>query len=241
MHDRASVNLVAMRTAKVIYQYILDIGCFSHTLDRVGENMKTPILDEFSKAWIGMFTRSPKTRERWRSLTGLPPPSYSVTRWWIRYEVLAKLMVTFNDVSTFLENEDISPANARKLDTAKARKLKMELTATVDCMEPFVKATYNLEGDGFLALEVYERIHALNIAIMSKHMPNVVAMAKEQACGNSVHEKQLLDYADTCVKPAYYDYFKVKFNQDLKLAMNAFKAARFFFSIKDQFHAAYSK
>ena len=51
MHDRASV----MRTAKVIYQCILDIGCFSHTLDRVGENMKTPILDEFSKAWIGMF------------------------------------------------------------------------------------------------------------------------------------------------------------------------------------------
>ena len=59
-------------------------------------------------------------------------------------------------------------------------------------------------------------------------MPNVVAMAKEQACGNSVLEKQLLDYADTCVKPEY-DYFKVKFNKDLKLAMNAFKAARFFF------------
>ena len=72
-------------------------------------------------------------------------------------------------------------------------------------------------------------------------MPNVVAMAIEQACGNSVQEKQLLDYADTCVKPAYYDYFKVKFNQDLKLAMNAFKACTFFSSIKDQFHAAYSK
>ena len=25
---------VAMRIAKVIYQYILDIGCFSHTLDQ---------------------------------------------------------------------------------------------------------------------------------------------------------------------------------------------------------------
>ena len=31
---------VAMRTTKVIYQYILVIGSFSHTLDRVGENMK---------------------------------------------------------------------------------------------------------------------------------------------------------------------------------------------------------
>ncbi len=232
MHDRASVNQVAMRTAKVIYQNILDIGCFSHTLDRVGENMKTPILDEFSKAWIGMFTRSPKTRERWKSLTGLPPPSYSVTRWWSRYEVLAKLMVTFGDATTLLEDEDISPANAAKLraildDPAKKRKLKIELAATVDCMEPFVKATYNLEGDGFLALETYESVNALYIAILSKHWPNVAAMTKKEANGNSIHEKQLLDYADTCLKPAY-EYFKLKFDQDLKPAMNAFKAARLF-------------
>ena len=79
MHDRTSVNEVAMRTVKVIYHNLFDI---SHTLDHVGENMRTPILDDFFKAWIGMFTLSLKTRDRWRSLTGLPPPSYSVTRWW---------------------------------------------------------------------------------------------------------------------------------------------------------------
>ena len=77
-------------------------------------------------------------------------------------------MVTVNDVSTLLENENISPANARKLqsilsDTAKTRVLKMELAATVDCMELFVRATYNLGSDGFLTLEVYERIRALNM------------------------------------------------------------------------------
>ena len=82
MHDRASVNEVAMRTVKVIYQNLLDVECFSHTLDRVGEYMKTPILDEFFKVWVGIFTCSPKTRARWRALTGLPPPSYSETRWW---------------------------------------------------------------------------------------------------------------------------------------------------------------
>ena len=53
MHDRASVNKVAMRTVKVIYQNLLDVGCFSHTLDRVGEYMKTPILDEFlRRGWV---------------------------------------------------------------------------------------------------------------------------------------------------------------------------------------------
>ena len=56
----------------------------------------------------------------------------------------------------------------------------MELAATVDCMEPFVKATYNLEGDGFLVLETYERVNALYIATMSKNMPNVVAMASNK-------------------------------------------------------------
>jgi len=36
----------------------------------------------------------------------------------------------------------------------------------------------------------------------SKHMPNVVAMMKQQACGNSVHEK-LFDFAEACVQPVY--------------------------------------
>ena len=38
MCDRASVNNVAITTLKVVYPSILDVGCFSHTLDHVGEN-----------------------------------------------------------------------------------------------------------------------------------------------------------------------------------------------------------
>ena len=40
MRDRASVNSVAMATLKLLYPSLLDIGCFSHTLDRVGEQFK---------------------------------------------------------------------------------------------------------------------------------------------------------------------------------------------------------
>ncbi len=43
MHDRASVNNVAVRTLKIVFPQLLDIGCFSHTLDHVGENFSTPI------------------------------------------------------------------------------------------------------------------------------------------------------------------------------------------------------
>lgn len=37
----------------------------------------------------------------------------------------------------------------------------MELTMAIDGMEPFVKATYVLEGDGLLAFIAYERISTL--------------------------------------------------------------------------------
>ena len=42
MRGRASVNDVAMRTIKVVYNELLDVGCFSHTLNHVGERMNTP-------------------------------------------------------------------------------------------------------------------------------------------------------------------------------------------------------
>ena len=35
--DRESVNDVAMRTIKVVYNELLDVGCFSHTLNHVGK------------------------------------------------------------------------------------------------------------------------------------------------------------------------------------------------------------
>ena len=166
MKDRASVNDVAMRTIKVLYNQLIDVGCFSHTLGHVGERMNTPILHDFSKAWIGLFSRSPKSRLLWRTQTGLCVPSYSATRWWSRFEVINQLLTAFNDVVTFLANDDLPPATSGKLleilnDPAKPRKLKMEIAITVDAMEAFVKATYKLEGISclqssslFLAFEV---------------------------------------------------------------------------------------
>ena len=62
MRDRASVNNVAVTTLKVVYLSLLDIGCFSHTVNHVGENFKTPVLTEFTSGWINLFSHSPKTR-----------------------------------------------------------------------------------------------------------------------------------------------------------------------------------
>ena len=75
MRDRASVNDVAMRTIKVVYNELLDVGCFSHTLNHMGERMNIPILHYFCNAWIALFSRSPRSHLLWRTQTGLSAPS----------------------------------------------------------------------------------------------------------------------------------------------------------------------
>ena len=98
---------------------------------------------------------------------------------------------------------------------------------TIDAMEAFVKATYNLEGDGPLALTTYEEIRKLFAIVSAKYYPNVTAVAKKLSQGNSVHENQLMAYGCSCVQPAF-DYFELKFNNDLKPVLDAFMAARYF-------------
>ena len=168
--DRASVNSVAMRTIKVVYPKIFDVGCYSHTLDHVGEKMDTLILNEFIKGWISLFAHSPKTRLAWSSLTGLPPPTYSAVRWWSKYEVIKQVHDAFGDVSSFLRSDSLPSISAEKLrgildDPAKCRKLKIELAITVDAMTPFVSSTYLLEGDGPLIFIAYREISKLHAAI----------------------------------------------------------------------------
>ena len=100
----------------------------------------------------------------------------------------------------------------------------MELAVTIDAMDPFVRATYLLEGDGPLALVAYEHLMTLFQAINSEHYPNVFAVARRLANGDIRHEQQLVTYAKSCV-PLAYTYFRTKFERDLQPIVLAFKAA----------------
>ena len=57
MRDRAKVNDVAMRTISVIYNQMMGVKCFSHTLDRVGDKMNTPILERHGLAYLLIVLR----------------------------------------------------------------------------------------------------------------------------------------------------------------------------------------
>ena len=101
------------------------------------------------------------------------------------------------------------------------------MVITVDAMETFVKVTYMLEGDGALALVAYEQLSMLYAVVSTQHYPDVVAVAKSLASGNPTHEQLVAYYAKTCVEPAY-NYFHLKFDNDLKTVLGGFKAAHYF-------------
>ena len=135
--DRASVN-VAIQTLSLVYPIMLDVGCFSHTLDHVGERFNTPVLHEFSRLWIALFSRSPKARLAWKSFCGRPVPTYSKTRWWSKWEVIRKIHDGFADVEQFIgQTTELAPATLDKLkqilsDPGKNLQLKIELAVMVD-------------------------------------------------------------------------------------------------------------
>ena len=60
LRDRASINKVALRTLKVVYTLVVDVGCFSHTVNLAGERFKVPTLSEFVSSWVSLFTHSSK-------------------------------------------------------------------------------------------------------------------------------------------------------------------------------------
>ncbi len=76
-----------------------------------------------------------------------------------------------------------------------------------------------------LLIVAYERLMTLFQVITTEHYPSVSAVAKNLSSGDSVHEHQLVAYAKSCVVTAF-TYFKSKFENDLKHAVLAFKAAR---------------
>ncbi len=238
MRDGASVNGAAMRVLKAVYPRVLDVTCFSHTIDLVGTHFELPTLDRFAHWWIQLFSRSCAAKLRWKERTGAAMKTFSATRWWSRWEVMDQILTHFGDVGPFLdENKDIAPRIADHLrallaDEDDRNKLIIELCAVIDAGEPFVKATYNLEGDGLLVFNAYSILQGLSTAAAQRHYPNVAAQAK--TLGTTPEEVATLStHARQGVEPGIH-YFLRKFNVQFYDVVRAFKAARFACPVKVQ-------
>ena len=110
----------------------MNVVCFSHTLDNVGNHLVIPTLVEFGSLWIRMFRHSCKAKLLWKDLTGQTSRSYSETRQWSKWEVYHQLMVQFGDVARF--------------GRGKGRKSLPTVTATTSSNTFWPTATNELEA-----------------------------------------------------------------------------------------------
>ena len=134
--------------------------------------------------------------------------------------------------SSFLEeNSDLVPATRQKLltilqDTQKGLNLQLELAPVIDAGEPFVKATYKLEGDGPLVFKYIDVLATLAAGIRTAYFPTLTAVSARLSAGNSTLTQQLLvQYGRTCMQPGL-QYFLTQFTKDLIDSVAAFKVAR---------------
>lgn len=242
MRDRASVNDCAVRSIRPLYTNLMDIGCFSHTLDHVGGRVKADDLKLFIEHWVGLFSHSCKLRLEWKDKTGKAIRTYSKTRWWSKWQVMEQVHDMFGDVVGFLvadAPQDSSILRKRlkaTIEDLPARaQLQMQLSAVVEFGRPFADATYQLEGDGALCSRVYEVISALTRFVNAEpvHLPCTTAVARTLSAGNQLQQQQWLAFAQECIAPAIH-YFNQRFGPGGALYDNveAFRAAQYFDPLK---------
>ena len=220
---------------------MLNIVCFSHTLDNVGSHLMIPTLQEFGHLWVRLF-HSNRAKLAWKDLTGQKSKSYSETRWWSKWEVYKQLLEQFGDVPRFLQEaaaDKIAPNIVPQLqdllsDPESLVNLKLEIAVIIDFGEHFVKATYFLEGDGPLVFSCYEKLQAVAEACQAPYFPNVRAVVAAIVNEDPNQRAAALEQrAKACVKPAIH-WFLRKFNVNLKDAITAFKAARVMHVLRDR-------
>ena len=233
LRDGTNVNQAALNRIQFFFSKMLNILCFSHTLDNVGSRLMSPTLQEFGHLWVRLF-HSYRAKLAWKDLTGRKLNSYSETRWWSKWEVYKQLLEQFGDVARFLQEaaaEKIDPNIVPQLqdllsDPESLVNFKLELAVIIDVGEHFVKATYFLEGDGPLVFSCYEKLQAFAEACQAPIFPDVrVVVAAIVNKDPNQRAAALEQRAKACVQSAIL-WFLRKFNVDLNDAVTAFKAAR---------------
>ena len=235
MKDGAAVNHAALEQVTFFFPELLDITCFSHTINNVGKHFEFRVLDQFSQLWVSIFSHSAAVRLAWKTRTGTAMKTYSATRWWNKWEVIKQILEYFGDVEPFLrenenENDHLAPATTGQLldifnDASDAKELELELAALIDGGSHFVTAAYYLEGDGPLIFSCCERLASVSHSVAVDAYPNLEGVASRQANGNLALCNQLVTRTKQCISP-WPRSFQWKFSQEFHDLVRAFKSAR---------------
>lgn len=223
--DRASVNTGALRTVSVLYPEMLDVGCISHFLDRVGVKCKTPALTPFMSTWNVIFTTRMKARRVWSQISGRGMPRYNSTRWWKEWSE------EWNHVNAFLQsNEDFAEVSRRKhsdLIQQSSLQIRVEQAAMME-MEKFVKATYTLEGDGALVFVAFRQLEELRQFIHVQNFPTLTRVVQQLFPVNAVEQQRWYLYGlRECLIPGFQYYLETSTNDAIvSRSIQVFQAAQ---------------
>lgn len=169
--DRVEVNRKALQGLEVIYPQSLALFCFSHTLDKGGEQLLgacSPSTKVVISKWLKMVWKT-KFKAVFAREFGNAPSQYSVTRWWSRFDCIREMFSKQAQLDAFLTKlvaEDVCAKTATKVLAmwrTNSLEIRMELAFLMDVGMPFYTATYKLEEDGFIAPLVYNELQSLSV------------------------------------------------------------------------------
>ena len=231
MHDSVAVIIAAMKFIHQTMVNAVDIICLSHTLDHVGDHMDALLLNKVVSALLTMFGQSKPSRAIWSEVFGNAPRSVSNTRWWSKWEFICDVGKNFGSFSKFvtlLEERRCCPSHANVLKTAMQNdrmELLIELGCCIDFYDPFVRATYHLEGDAFLLPFAFDEISQLCERSAEMQLPSVNAIL-----GKVVEEEKreaLRQRSISCISPSV-QYFHSRISGDCSAAIAVSMVARLF-------------
>ena len=117
-----------------------------------------------------------KGRRIFKEQTERMIPRYNSTRWWSLWECAKIAYDERRHVSTFSESiVNFAESSHRKLSETIAQnpeQLRVDLAALME-LKKFVKATYNLEGDGTFVFIAYEELEELRDFIRVRNFPTL--------------------------------------------------------------------
>lgn len=245
MHDRAAVNIKALKDMQIFYRNAERIGCLSHSISNAGKlfnNTETHTAFEFVKKWRAIISRSPLARVLFETQTGQKAKRANMTRWYSEWEVIEQLVWKFPELGPFLADcgerglapENVQAASDLLHGAGNMVTIALHLSIVVDVGEKFVKSCYTLEGDGFLAIQAFDIIselqqhcehfaHPVTDALIRETVKRLPADVTDVA--RAAMSANLLEKAVAAVQPVV-KYWKNLLVGDLAPSMKLFEACR---------------
>lgn len=160
-------------------------------------------------------------------------PWYNATRWWSYWESAKVVFEEWRHITTFLgSNEEFADTSRQRLSQIlmqNAVQLKVEVGSLME-LEKFVKATYTLEGGGYLIFIAFQKLEELLALIHAHNFPVILGVVQELFPLNIGDQRRWYQYGlRECVMPAF-QYFLNTLANDLVVSctVKVFCAAQLF-------------